>query len=289
MLTRCRAGLVVVTSKAFIKSRGGVHTLLGDLARHWQQHHEGQTDVWVDWKLVADGTANLPGSPGPKPRAQQYAAPPVNGYSDASSRVHVPPSYKGPTGGFDVSSLFRRCPPPCNNRSVPIETPIKSTYAAVAEVSQTDWSRLSLWSAAPSFSSVSQKRPQYYYPEVQQTPDPFSYNAFPPLIVSNHKQGAPRYLGQDQNRFSLLKAKASPPKNNNKKKSKPVPAVRPTQSFTHSQARTEDFIPRSEFQPNPASQANVLEGGWTRVERRRGFGRRAFTYAEAAQLPYRSY
>lgn len=277
MLTRCRAGLVVVTSKAFIKTRGGVHTLLGDLARHWQQHHEGQTDVWVDWKLVADGTANLPGSPGPKARAQQYAyaAPTVNGYSNASSRVYVPPSYKGPAGGFDVSSLFRRCPPPYNNRSVPIETPSKSTYAAVAEVSQTDWSRLSLRSAPPSFSSVSQKRPQNYYPEVQPTPDPFSSSNFRPLVVPNYKPGAPRYPKQDQNRFSLLKAKSSPPKT----KSKPVFASQPTQSFNYPQARTQDFIPRSDFQPNTASQADVLEDGWTRVERRSGFGRRPVTYA----------
>jgi len=287
MLTRCRAGLVVVTSKAFIKTRGGVHTLLGDLARHWQQDHGGQTDVWVDWKFVADGTANLPGSPRPKPRAQQYAyaAPPVNGYSNASSRVHVPPSYKGPTGGFDVSSLFRRCPPPCNNRSVPIETPIKSTYAVVAEASQTDWSRLSLWSAAPSFSSVAPKRPHYYYPEVQPTPGRFSSSNFPPLIVPNYQQGVPRDWGQDQNRFSLLKAKASPPK----KKSKPVSAIQPTQSFTNSQVRIQGFIPRSDLQPNPASQADVLDDGWTRVDRRRGFGRRPVTYAEAAQPLYRSY
>ena len=323
MLTRCRVGLVVVTSKVFIKSRGGMHTLLGDLARHWQQHHEGQTDVWVDWKLVADGTANLPGSPGPKPRVQQYAAPPVNGYSNASSRAHVPPSYKGPTGGFDVSSLFRRCPPPCKNHSVPTETPIKSTYAAVAEVSQTDWSRLSfwsappsvsqkrsqyyypeaqptpypvaeasrtdwshlsLWSAAPSFSSVAPKRPQYHYPQVKPTPDSFSSSHFPPLIGPNYKQGAPRYPGQNQNRYSsLLKVKAPPPKT----KSKPVSAIRPTQSFTNSKARTEDSIPRADFPPNPAPQADVLEDGWTRVDRRRGFGRRPVTYAEAAQLSYR--
>ena len=326
MLTRCRVGLVVVTSKVFIKSKGGVHTLLGDLAQHWQQHHSGQTDVWVDWKLVADGTANLPGSPGPKPRAQQYAALPVNGYSNPSARVHVPPSYKGPTGGFDVSSLFRRCPPPSNNRSVPIETPINSTYAAVAETSQTDWSRLSLRSTAPSFSFVAQKQPQYYYPEAQPTPypvaealqtdwsnlplwstapsfssvsqkrpqypkvkptpDPSSSSDFPSLIAPNYKQGALRYPGQNQNRYSsLLKAKAPPPKT----KSKPVSAIRPTQSFTNSKARTEDFIPRADFPPNPAPQADVLEDGWTRVDRRRGIGRRPVTYSEAAQPFYRSY
>ena len=279
MLTRCRAGLVVVTSKAFITSRGGMHTLLGDLARHWQQHHEGDADVWVDWKLVADGRAILPGFPGPKPRAQQYAAPPVNGYSNASLRVHVPPSYKGPTSGFDVSSLFPRRPPPCNNRSVPIETPIKSTYAAVA-ASQTDWSYLSLRSAAPSSSSVAPKRPQFYYPKGQPTPDPFSSSNFPPLIVPNYKQGAPSHSGQDQNRFPLLKAKASTLKT----KSKSASAIQPTHSFTNFQSRTKDFIPCSDFQPNSASRA-----GWTRVERRRGFGRRPVTYAEAAQLLYRPY
>ena len=64
MLTRCRSGLVIVTKSSFLQ-HGGRHTLLGRIAQHWEEMREpGET--WVDWRLVAEGKVDLPGSPGPR-------------------------------------------------------------------------------------------------------------------------------------------------------------------------------------------------------------------------------
>ncbi|KAJ6468775.1 AAA domain-containing protein [Mycena sanguinolenta] len=60
MLTRAKKGMVIVTSSAFLRSHGA-QTLLGRLARYWETR---QQDIWIDWRRVADGTADLPGLPG---------------------------------------------------------------------------------------------------------------------------------------------------------------------------------------------------------------------------------
>ncbi|KAF9459528.1 AAA domain-containing protein [Collybia nuda] len=61
MLTRCQAGLVVVTSRSFLH-RGGWNTLLGKLARHWEDCRGD--DAWVEWRSVAAEKVDLPGAPG---------------------------------------------------------------------------------------------------------------------------------------------------------------------------------------------------------------------------------
>ncbi|KAF9459527.1 P-loop containing nucleoside triphosphate hydrolase protein [Collybia nuda] len=61
MLTRCQAGLVIVTSRFFLRG-GGQDTLLGKLAKHWEQ---GRGDgAWVEWRSVASEEVDLPGAPG---------------------------------------------------------------------------------------------------------------------------------------------------------------------------------------------------------------------------------
>ncbi|KIM34855.1 hypothetical protein M413DRAFT_434968 [Hebeloma cylindrosporum] len=60
LLTRCRKGLIIVTSRGFLSS-GGHGTLLGRLARYWESIHKGFE--WIDWRDIANGTANLPGAP----------------------------------------------------------------------------------------------------------------------------------------------------------------------------------------------------------------------------------
>ncbi|CAA7262308.1 unnamed protein product [Cyclocybe aegerita] len=60
LLTRCRKGLIVVTNRGFIEY-GGSGTLLGLLARHWLSAYNETS--WIDWRTVADATANLPGAP----------------------------------------------------------------------------------------------------------------------------------------------------------------------------------------------------------------------------------
>ncbi|KAI1784393.1 P-loop containing nucleoside triphosphate hydrolase protein [Ganoderma leucocontextum] len=60
MLTRCQAGMVLVTSRAFLC--GPAHkTLLGRLAEHWGVL-SGADVTWVDAMRVADGKARLPGA-----------------------------------------------------------------------------------------------------------------------------------------------------------------------------------------------------------------------------------
>ncbi|KAJ7797817.1 hypothetical protein B0H13DRAFT_1562541, partial [Mycena leptocephala] len=61
MLTRAKKGMVIVTCSSFIRSGDGARTLLGRLARYWETR---ERELWIDWRRVADGTANLPGSPG---------------------------------------------------------------------------------------------------------------------------------------------------------------------------------------------------------------------------------
>ncbi|KAF8064439.1 hypothetical protein FPV67DRAFT_1381516, partial [Lyophyllum atratum] len=58
LLTRCRKGLVIVSSRLFLQG-GGRHTLLGCLERHWVDVTGEST--WIDWKSVSEGRADLPG------------------------------------------------------------------------------------------------------------------------------------------------------------------------------------------------------------------------------------
>ena len=58
MLTRCKAGMVLVTKRAFL-SGPAKSTLLGKLASHWEAL-AGADAAWVDAMKVADGKASLP-------------------------------------------------------------------------------------------------------------------------------------------------------------------------------------------------------------------------------------
>ncbi|KAI0737251.1 hypothetical protein C8Q80DRAFT_1214420 [Daedaleopsis nitida] len=64
MLTRCKAGLVIVTQRAFLhNTAGGKRTLLGKLAEHWEDR-VGASVAWADAMDVAGERASLPGVPG---------------------------------------------------------------------------------------------------------------------------------------------------------------------------------------------------------------------------------
>ena len=56
MLTRCKAGMVVVTSRRFL-NEGGRDTLLGKLARRWN----GSSEAWVNAVELSGKGADLPG------------------------------------------------------------------------------------------------------------------------------------------------------------------------------------------------------------------------------------
>jgi len=59
MLTRCRKGLIIVSSKSFLHG-GGEKTLLGKLEQQWVTRPGGS--AWVDWRQVAEGKSTLPHS-----------------------------------------------------------------------------------------------------------------------------------------------------------------------------------------------------------------------------------
>ena len=62
LLTRCRKGLVIVSSRSFLEHCGGSRTLLGDLVNYWR--NQCGVDPWVDWRSIANSTADLPGAYG---------------------------------------------------------------------------------------------------------------------------------------------------------------------------------------------------------------------------------
>ena len=62
MLTRCRQGLIIVSSQAFLGPGGkGSDTLLGKLVQHWQSKY---SQTWVGWNSVLNASVDLPGAKG---------------------------------------------------------------------------------------------------------------------------------------------------------------------------------------------------------------------------------
>jgi hypothetical protein len=58
MLTRCKKGMIIVTSRGFLE-RGGRYTLLGNLAAAWSY----DSQAWTTWNEVMNKAADLPGAP----------------------------------------------------------------------------------------------------------------------------------------------------------------------------------------------------------------------------------
>ena len=138
MLTRCRSGLVVVTSSSFLRG-GGERTLLGKLARHWEGAR-GLDKTWIDWRLVAEGVADLPGSPGPKRKSQQQQQQHTrirpfsqNFYEPVTGRY--PLSTLLPTS-FDGSPRFPQVAPPL------VPRPWHEANFAVADGTNVSWAQI---------------------------------------------------------------------------------------------------------------------------------------------------
>jgi hypothetical protein len=107
MLTRCRSGLVIVTKSSFLQD-GGRYTLLGSLARHWEDLC-GIGTMWIDWRLIAEGKVDLPGSPAPA-RRQPHVPQTLEGYSMNAHVGLSPPQITGaaplPRAGMDAEASF---------------------------------------------------------------------------------------------------------------------------------------------------------------------------------------
>ncbi|KAG5653154.1 hypothetical protein H0H81_002065 [Sphagnurus paluster] len=92
LLTRCKKGLVIVTSRSFL-SHGGRVTLLGALEGNWSTLVGKR--MWVDWRSVSEGKVDLPGAPGPN----RPHEPLVSGALSSSTTI--------PQRIFEGEMLFR--------------------------------------------------------------------------------------------------------------------------------------------------------------------------------------
>ncbi|KAL5510974.1 hypothetical protein ACEPAG_3693 [Sanghuangporus baumii] len=61
MLTRCKAGMVIVTKREFTRHDSVRKTLFGKLALHWEEK-VGRSSTWCKWIDVAERKALLPGA-----------------------------------------------------------------------------------------------------------------------------------------------------------------------------------------------------------------------------------
>ncbi|KAG5643663.1 hypothetical protein DXG03_000543, partial [Asterophora parasitica] len=149
LLTRCKKGLVIVTSRSFLQD-GGRSTLLGLLDRHWMNTLKGE-GAWVNWRAVSAGTADMPGAPGPNPIRSL-----LRDIAAAPSSYSIPAVSAPRT--FDVKSLFR----PVNvsskvnteklnlvTRAAPFKRPA-SSYTPTESSSPTPGTPASLWSNTQS-------------------------------------------------------------------------------------------------------------------------------------------
>ena len=64
LLTRCRVGLVVISSRGFLEGQGARSTLVGRLAACWDARVGA--GAWADWREVMNAAADLPGMLGPR-------------------------------------------------------------------------------------------------------------------------------------------------------------------------------------------------------------------------------
>ncbi|KAI5119293.1 hypothetical protein M0805_008208 [Coniferiporia weirii] len=73
MLTRCRAGMIIISSKRFMRHSSVQKTLLGKLVAHWETQ-VGKPSIWHDWRHVAEQKVDLPGAPGKKSKEAPSSA-----------------------------------------------------------------------------------------------------------------------------------------------------------------------------------------------------------------------
>lgn len=99
LLTRCRKGMIIVSSSRFIAELGGVKTVLGKMHKHWKSAYNA---TWVDWRHVSSGVAGLPGGLGPKRTAAIQVTP-----SNPSPKT----THRRPYAEFNVASSLYHSPP----------------------------------------------------------------------------------------------------------------------------------------------------------------------------------
>ena len=134
-LTRCRKGMVVVTSKYFLRSAGS-STLLGQLCNAWSQH----SDAWIDWRTILNDSAVLPGLPAPPSKPLRRAVPaPAPAPIFTFRRPPVPTNVVVCGVGRDVPLNLRQNPatsPPLMDNSEAFPPLLSVTRTAAPETRQ---------------------------------------------------------------------------------------------------------------------------------------------------------
>ena len=137
-LTRCRKGMVVVTSKGFLQN-AGKSMLLGKLCHSWTQHR-GATS-WIDWKAMLNNAIGLPGLPSSR---SQPPPPPQLSVPTRVAEQSRPTAVQGP-------NRHTKAPP----RNPPPPPPKPQTRPRTQTRTQQGSSQPKLtWAAVPAGPSI---------------------------------------------------------------------------------------------------------------------------------------
>ena len=88
MLTRCKAGMIIV-SNSFFASSCAEWTLLGRLVHHWEELRPSGS-IWIDWRRIAEGSVDLPGAPAPRPRLKTSHSAHISSVPGGSAAQSAP-------------------------------------------------------------------------------------------------------------------------------------------------------------------------------------------------------
>jgi hypothetical protein len=212
MLTRCQAGMVIVTNRVFLRTTGAQFTLLGSLAQYWANRH-GDLKTWTDWKEIAELKADMPGVLGPRRVIVSVARDAV-----IPTAANVHPLKPGPNRSRP-STTQSACKGLKSAKSSPIgmdEFPTLGINGSCKPKAQGRWNSPTGISAVkrvtatshssdskPSSSSSHSTQTQQSFAGVSETPVHQSRDYFPAL--GSHHQGK-KVQGQWKNVSSVVKS-----------------------------------------------------------------------------------
>ncbi|KAL5478689.1 hypothetical protein ACEPAI_1966 [Sanghuangporus weigelae] len=189
MLTRCKLGMVIVTSRAFMQQGNVKGTLLGAMHQYWETNY-GRQNTWRDWKAIAEGKAILPGSDdGARSKHDSQLVESFNSRPRTSTRASSPDTYRSNANLAPIRTHVSSRPTPGAVSYVPpqkraILLPATSKESSIASVTS-DLRRTHLDAGFPKLPSESGTRtsrsrvpvdtyrtdtPGAYYPSLSKSP-----------------------------------------------------------------------------------------------------------------------
>jgi len=186
MLTRCRKGLIIVSSKSFLRG-GGRSTLLGKLEQ-----------AWVDWTLVAEGKCRLPHLPfcrdtvttgrtevysGPTPTAERQRTPYNCTTTSETPRTSLPVQVQ-PSTQTAVNDIAPPTSPP--QASVPIQPPLK--VSCIEERQRSPYNHMTISEPPRPMLEQTSKQTVVNHGAPPTSPPQASVPIQPPLTVSGTEE-----------------------------------------------------------------------------------------------------